>query len=285
MKKRLNYKIIRIILFIVIIFLYVILFKKSNIKKILIKEAKLSRSITKPTILDLMYEPLNKAYNYENTIIDTPIKDNFIDIKINKPIVYIYNTHQTEEYDSDNLSYSIKPTVLYASYIMKDYLNDLGIESVVETSSVKEFLNNNNLNYNGCYEATRYFINSALNKYDSLEYFIDIHRDSVSLNSTLYTNNSKKYAKVLFVVALKHNNSNYNLDFVNEINDMLESKYNGISRGIMQRKDVIFNQDISTKSILLELGGVDNTLEEINNTLEVISNVLYEYMENTNGRN
>ena len=52
----------------------------------------------------------------------------------------------------------------------------------------------------------------------------------------------------------------------------------------MNRTDVIFNQDLSSHAILLEVGGVDNTIEEVNNTLEVIANVLKEYIiEELNG--
>ena len=47
----------------------------------------------------------------------------------------------------------------------------------------------------------------------------------------------------------------------------------------MKRDDVIFNQDLSPRAILIELGGVDNNLEEINNTLKVLSEVLYEYIK------
>ena len=52
----------------------------------------------------------------------------------------------------------------------------------------------------------------------------------------------------------------------------------------MNRTDVIFNHDLSSHAILLEVGGVDNTIEEVNNTLEVIANVLKEYInEELNG--
>ena len=116
-----------------------------------------------------------------------------------------------------------------------------------------------------------------------LEYYIDIHRDSSTIDKTLYKNDNKNYARVLFVVGLRHENSSKNLEFVKEINNIIEKKYPGLSRGIYERKTVIFNQDVSSKAILLELGGVDNTLEEINNTLEIFSQILYEYIEENNG--
>ena len=46
----------------------------------------------------------------------------------------------------------------------------------------------------------------------------------------------------------------------------------------MKRKDVIFNQDLSNNAILIELGGVDNDLEEINNTLHILAKILNEYI-------
>lgn len=52
----------------------------------------------------------------------------------------------------------------------------------------------------------------------------------------------------------------------------------------MNRTDVIFNQDLSSHAILLEVGGVDNTIEEVNNTMQVIAEVLNEYInEELNG--
>ena len=43
--------------------------------------------------------------------------------------------------------------------------------------------------------------------------------------------------------------------------------------------NVIFNQDLNPKAMLIELGGVDNTIEELNNTLEVLAKVLKEVLD------
>ena len=114
------------------------------------------------------------------------------------------------------------------------------------------------------------------NKYKIL---LDIHRDSVSHKYTLFNYKNKKYARIMFVLTTKHKNYKKNLKFVNKINNKLNKKYDGISRGIMKRNDVIFNQDLSPYAILIELGGVDNTLEEINNTLKVLAEILNEFIK------
>lgn len=41
----------------------------------------------------------------------------------------------------------------------------------------------------------------------------------------------------------------------------------------------IYNQDFHPNTILLELGGPENTLEEINNTLKVFSDILSDYIQ------
>ena len=70
---------------------------------------------------------------------------------------------------------------------------------------------------------------------------------------------------------------------VEKINDIANKYYPGLSRGIYKKEgpgvDGIYNQDISSNSILIELGGVDNNIDEVLNTTEAISNILYYYIK------
>lgn len=203
---------------------------------------------------------------------------NIIDKK--EPIIYIYNTHDTEEYNSLlSNGYTITPNVKIASYILKDHLNNINIESTVEKRKIKDYLNKNKLNYYGSYDASRYYLKDSL-KNNNYKILIDLHRDSIKKDKSTTTINNKKYAKLLFVLTTKHNNYKENEKFVKKLNSILNQKYKTLSRGIMYREDVIFNQDLSSKAILLEVGGIDNTIEEVNNTLEAFSYVLKEYLDN-----
>ena len=40
----------------------------------------------------------------------------------------------------------------------------------------------------------------------------------------------------------------------------------------------IYNQDISPNSILIEVGGVDNTIEEVYNTMNALADILNKYI-------
>ena len=124
---------------------------------------------------------------------------------------------------------------------------------------------------------------SFLKKYSTIKYLIDIHRDSATIDKTLYEQDGKSYAKVLFVVGLEHDNYEPNLKLATELNDKLKEKYPGISRGISKKSgpnvNGIYNQDLSENSMLIEIGGVDNDIEQVNNTVNALSEILTTYIK------
>ena len=208
-------------------------------------------------------------------------------VDIENPIIYIYNSHQLENYNSENLDiYGITPNVLMASYLLKEKLNSRGLSTIVETTNMSEFLSLNGWDHSGSYKASRVFILDKKNKYSSLQYFIDIHRDSVGKKVSTVNISGKSYARILFVVGLEHNNYASNLKTMESINNLCNKYYPGLSRGIYKKEGAgvngIYNQDISPNSILIEVGGIDNNIDEVLNTTEAISNILYYYIKGEN---
>ena len=204
-------------------------------------------------------------------------------VDINNPVVYIYNSHQLENYNSENLSiYGITPNVLMASYLLKEKLNDMGIPSIVEDTNITEFLDINGWDYASSYKASRIFMLDKQNTYSSLKYYIDIHRDSVGRELTTVKIGNKNYARILFVIGLEHDNYEKNLELANNINKLFNEYYPGLSRGIYKKEgpnvNGIYNQDISANAMLIEVGGVDNNIEEVMNTVNAISDVLSKYI-------
>ena len=196
-------------------------------------------------------------------------------VNINKePILYIYNTHQTEEYTDYN--------VQLASNLLVNKLNNSGYSTIYEEASMKVFLDTNNLKYNKSYVASRNYLNTAINNNPSLKYFFDIHRDSVSKDKTTTTFNNKNYAKVLFVVGDDNSSKSGNLNNANKLNGIIESKIPSISRGVVlhggKSYNGVYNQDISDNVFLIEVGGKDNTKEEVENTIELLYESIIEYV-------
>ncbi len=219
-------------------------------------------------------------------VITTPVvKEDDEPIETNKvPLVYIFNTHQTEGYNSNFLeTFNINNTVFLGSHILGEYLNDLGIGVIVEENSVVDVLNTNGWKYGRSYKASRILMEEAYKNNPSLKFFIDLHRDSASYDRTVTEIDGKKYARVLFVVGLEHDNYQENLNLANYLNDEVK-KFNGnLSRGVLQKKgsgvNGIYNQDFNKNTILIEVGGQYNYIEEVNNTLKVIANIIYDYLK------
>lgn len=235
-------------------------------------------------------EPINLLnYNFNNLIsifeetetTMTEIIEDPNEYEVKEPIIYIYNSHQLENYNMDYLEvYNIKPNVMMASYILKEKLNDLNLKTIVETNSVKEILNKNNWKYSYSYKASRILMENAKKEHPTLKYFIDIHRDSGKKEKTTITINDINYAKILFVVGKEHPNYEKNLDFTTKINNKIKKFNQGLTRGIYLKEGIgvngIYNQDFSPNTILIEIGGEENTIEEVNNTITILTKILYE---------
>ena len=196
----------------------------------------------------------------------------------NEPIVYIYNSHDSEKYANNKLNeYNIDYNVTFASKILKANLEDLGINAIVETASVSDLLKKNNYSYEKSYEISRTFLNQSIINYPSLKYFIDIHRDSISYENTTCTINDKKYAKIMFVIGLENQNYAKNRELAFLINNKVKEYNECLTRGILDKKgkgvNGIYNQDFHENVMLIEIGGLYNSIEEVGNTLDIVANV------------
>jgi len=267
--------------------------EKKNNKKVITKIVSLVANIdfkNPVTMISNNYDIDDNKVNEEEK--EEKLKDNYVpdpkpDIRIEEPIVYLYNTHQTEEYAlSNNEEYNVKPTVMTLSYILREKLNNKGIKTIVEENNVSEFLKANNWNYASSYKVTRLLLDDIKSKNKSLKYYIDLHRDSVSKNISTININNISYAKILFIVGLENPNYKINLEKIEKLNNIFNERYPGLSRGIYKKKgkgvNGVYNQDFDPNTILIEVGGEDNTIDEVYNTAEAISSVLADYIRSDN---
>lgn len=194
-----------------------------------------------------------------------------------KPLIYIYNTHENEEYAGS--VYNITPTVKTVSDILKDELEGLGILSIVEKKSITKEVNKRGLDYTGTYTVSFEYLKMRKKENPTLEYFFDMHRDSVTGNASRITINDKKYAKMMFLVGTKNENYKKNDANLKIMEKYLNKYYPGLVRDTYYQKHSSFNQFYSEKMFLIELGGPDNTLEEIYNTTVALSKSIKYYME------
>lgn len=269
-------KVMKYLIVLLIIFSYYFILKNTNFQDIIKEKIENKYNNSEINIEKLKTEIVYKSLN---KIVD------LTDINISKSIslssdnlVYIYNTHDTEKYTLPFTSdYSIIPNVTLVSKMLKEYLKSYNIDSYIETSKTKDYLKKNKLKYSDSYEASRYYLEKNLNK--NYKLIIDIHRDSLRHKYTLYEKDNKKYARILFIIGSSNKNYKKNKEVAENLNNRLNSKYKGISRGVTIREDTTYNQDLNERIILVKIGGIDNTLEELNNTMEVFSKVINDYIK------
>ena len=227
--------------------------------------------------------------NYENTIL--LLNESYKEVTENKtnekPVIYLYNSHPTEEYKSTNIGeYYVNPTVIMNNYILEGIFNKRGYKTYVEEESVKNILNDNNWNYASSYKASRLLIENAKINNPSIEYYIDIHRDSLDKDKTTVRIDGKDYARIIFLLGLENPNYEQNNEFIEKINNKINNYYPGLSKGIYKKEgpgvNGVYNQDFSGKLILLEIGGYENTTSEVLNTAIAFSKCYLEVLDEEN---
>lgn len=235
------------------------------------------------SILDTNFKGLTKKVNVEEKKVKKVSNEDVVNEE--EPTIYLYNSHDTEEYKPSSFAeYSVMPTVKLSDYVLKEKLEDNGFSVLIEEQTISSIRSSLGLNYAGSYTASRVLMEQAKENYPSLIYFIDLHRDSLSHDKTTLTYNDKNYAKVMFLVGLENPNYQGNLDFSTKISEMTNAKIPGLSKGIYKKEgegvNGVYNQDFSNRTILIEVGGPENTIDEVYETLLVLSEVLTEVINN-----
>lgn len=125
--------------------------------------------------------------------------------------------------------------------------------------------------YNGSYERSAETVKAYLEKYPSIKVVLDVHRDAIQPDTNTIvapttTINGKSCAQVMIISGADDgtmNMPNYleNLKLSAALQNQMEQDYPTLTRPVMfsYRK---YNQDLTTGSILLEMGGHANSLSE-----------------------
>ncbi|MEK3884708.1 stage II sporulation protein P [Paenibacillus sp. PL2-23] len=204
--------------------------------------------------------------------------------------VYIYHTHNRESWknvarNTANGAYDDKEiNISLVGEHMAGVLKQKGIPSIAENADIAARLTEQKLNYSHSYAESRKAITNAINSHASLSYFLDIHRDAdLPRSTTAVTIGKKTYARVMFVIGMANPNYKENKKFADALSAELNKKYPGISRGVLLKASSQgngeYNQSISGGSLLLEFGGVNNTLQENLNTAEAFADVFADYLK------
>ncbi|MCM1053734.1 MAG: stage II sporulation protein P [Ruminococcus sp.] len=225
-------------------------------------------------------------YNYyDNLLYKNAYGLNFKQTKIVnetdfKPIIYIYNTFQTDKYKSSyNNTYNINSLVTQGSLILADYLKTEGYPSLVETNSVVKVLKDNDTPYTKSYRGSRVLLEQAINDYPSLSYFIDLQIASAHKEVII---DDLKYAKINFVIGKDYDSFRENEKLALVLNNMLNNSFSNIS-SIEYRSGEgyhgVYNEDVNSNLLLIEVGSNENTITEVNRSLKILAQIYAIYLK------
>ncbi|NNU83040.1 stage II sporulation protein P [Geobacillus sp. BMUD] len=205
-----------------------------------------------------------------------------------KKVIYIYNTHTHESFlpalkgvTDPDLAFHPTVNVAKVGEKLAEELEKRGIGAEVSKIDIVNELLKKGMKYSQSYDMSRQTVIAAMKQNRDLHYFIDIHRDSRRRKYTTVTINGVDYARVAFIIGGENATYEKNLQLATELHQLLQKKYPGLSRGVIEKKGAgtngKFNQDLSENAILIEVGGVDNTFTELFRSVSAFADVFSDY--------
>ncbi|MDE6500625.1 MAG: stage II sporulation protein P [Ruminococcus sp.] len=203
-----------------------------------------------------------------------------------EPLVLIYHTHTTESFepyvrDFYDANFNYRTTDETKNMIMVGNAIQAELEAqgigVIHAKEIHDYPS-----YNGSYGRSRETILPILEQYPSIKVVLDIHRDAVSGEGVAYQPfvevNGKEAAQIMIISGCDDGTLGMpdfmkNFHFACRLQERLENDYSGFTRPILFDYRH-YNQDLTTGSLLIEVGSHGNTLEQVQYSGQLIGNSL-----------
>ncbi|HZG84147.1 stage II sporulation protein P [Paenibacillus sp.] len=211
-----------------------------------------------------------------------------------RKLAFIYHSHNRESWlpelkgtgkDQPAEAFDADVNVTLLGERLRDRLEERGVGAVHSDTDYNTAVPS--FNYNYSYKYSKTTVREALAVHRELVYLIDIHRDSQRRKQTTVSIDGKDYARLYFIVGQGNPNWKENEALARRLHEALERKFPGLSKGILSKSkkhgNGEYNQSLSSGSLLIEIGGVDNSLEESYRTVDALAAVLAEMAMDENG--
>lgn len=240
----------------------------------------------------------NGVYLKNNSGLDISIK-NYLEGKINfkikknsEPQVLILHTHATETFKTDDKDYftdkfssrsnDTSQNMVSVGKIVAERLNANGIKTLHD-KTLHDYPS-----YSKSYSRSAATVKEYLKKYPTIKVVIDLHRDAVTKENgdkvKLVTEiGGKKAAQVMLVMGSQSGGiTNFpkweeNFKLAVNLQQTIEKKYPTLARPLMLMSKT-YNQNLTTGSLLIEVGTDANTLTEVHYSAEMIGDSLAELL-------
>lgn len=210
-----------------------------------------------------------------------------------EPQVLIYHTHTHEsflEFDTGYYFESFYPrsedktkNVCAVGDEIAAQLNAAGITTLHDTTMHDD-------TYSGSYDRSCATVESYLEKYPSIKVVLDIHRDGLgtddSRSKPVFYGDGRKGAQMMILAGYNYDGDSsfkdweYNLRFALKIQQEAMNRYPDMVRPLYFG-DFMYNMNINTGSLLIEIGADSNTVEEVRYTGWLLGGILAKVLSET----
>ncbi len=210
------------------------------------------------------------------------------------PQVLIMHTHTTESFEP-YVRKNFDPSFNYRTTDERYNVVSVGDEICEELKKagigyIHDTTIHDYPSYNGSYERSAETVKKILEENPTIKVVLDIHRDAIGTNESIMQPvvevDGKKSAQIMIISGCDDGTMNMpeymkNFRFASLLQQQLASDYDDIARPILfdYRK---YNQDLTTGSLLIEVGTHGNTLEQVQYAGELFGKSLAKSLKKLN---
>ncbi len=207
------------------------------------------------------------------------------------PQVLIYHTHTQESYwdaviEATGDSQPRDPFIADARYnvlrvgteLARELKDAYGVGVIHVTDYFDTLPGGSGMNRVGAYARSAEKVAVVLEQYPTVSMVLDVHRDATPREVTAFTAEcGETWARVMIVLGtdkhLEHPHWPLNAALAKDFARVMEVEYPGLYLRTLTR-DYRYNQHLSPGALLLEVGGIENTLEEALATARMLARVV-----------
>lgn len=203
-----------------------------------------------------------------------------VTLQAGHPQILIVHTHSSEAYTMDDFdryessdssrTQDVNYNVIRVGDVLTEQLRSYGLE-VIHDREIYDYPS-----YTGSYTRCGEAITQYLDKYPSIAIVIDVHRDAIISGDVVYKtvaeDEDTPCAQTMFVVGtnasgLEHPDWEENLKLALYLQAAVHLKHPTLQRAVKLVQER-YNQQLTTGSLILEVGSNGNTLQEALNAIE-----------------
>lgn len=206
----------------------------------------------------------------------------------NHPVILIYHTHASEDFKNSKKNCQEDTVVGVGSELTKLLEQKYGFH-VLHDKTVYDVIQGK-LDRSKAYNVAALGIEKNLKKYPSIQMIIDLHRDGVAEQTRLVTNiNGKRTAQIMFFNGMSRTKQNGEIPYLRNINlkgnlalsmqlkVLAQEQFPGFTRQNFIR-GYRYNLHYRKRSMLVEVGAQNNTVEEVKNAMIPFAKLLHQVL-------